>query len=477
MSDVLVLIGPGLAADEALLGEIAEREFVSLGVRGVITRVRDPDDVRARTRRRHPGWGGGQGERHNSAGHAVVILPGPGELRTLMAEPLGPVTWLDIWRADGVEVAEDATHLHGRGLAGLRWAVRHAVHRIRHPHVRIPYGPHRDQWGHLYLPSAGDAGPARAVPEGGAPSGAAPKDGPASAAAEHGALSGVGAGSTRAVPEGDVPSGDPSPAGDVGSAIPVAEGDAASGEHGVPLLPRRRAAAPGVRAGEVAGGPSPVVVLVHGGYWRSVWAADLMEALCADLTARGFAVWNLEYRRPDLHGWDATTADVAAGMEALTRLDAPLDLGRLAVAGHSAGGQLALRAAADGAGVALAVSLAGVLDLVEGDRRWVGTGAVAAALGVTTWDDLPERERSTAERVYGGASPLVRVPIKVRQLIVQGSGDDLDLVDFGRRYARAAANAGDEVTYLEMVGDHFAVIDPRTPIWEATAHAIAEALH
>ncbi|TXK43660.1 alpha/beta fold hydrolase [Nonomuraea sp. C10] len=358
-----------------------------------------------------------------------------------MAEPLGPVTWLDIWRADGVEVAEDATHLHGRGLAGLRWAVRHAVHRIRHPHVRIPYGPHRDQWGHLYLPSARDAGPARAVPE------------------------------------GDVPSGDPSPAGDVGSAIPVAEGDAASGEHGVPLLPRRRAAVLGVRAGEVAGGPSPVVVLVHGGYWRSVWAADLMEALCADLTARGFAVWNLEYRRPDLHGWDATTADVAAGVEALTRLDAPLDLGRLAVAGHSAGGQLALRAAADGAGVALAVSLAGVLDLVEGDRRWVGTGAVAAALGVTTWDDLPERERSTAERVYGGASPLVRVPIKVRQLIVQGSGDDLDLVDFGRRYARAAANAGDEVTYLEMVGDHFAVIDPRTPIWEATAHAIAEALH
>lgn len=436
MSDVLVLIGPGLAADEALLGEIAEREFVSLGVRGVITRVRDPDDVRARTRRRHPGSGGGQGERHNPAGHAVVILPGPGELRTLMAEPLGPVTWLDIWRADGVEVAEDATHLHGRGLAGLRWAVRHAVHRIRHPHVRIPYGPHRDQWGHLYLPAAG--GP---------------------------------------IPGGADQEETPATTGDVGSACPVAEGAAASGEHAAPLLPRRRAAVPGVRVGEAAGGPSPVVVLVHGGYWRSVWAADLMEALCADLTARGFAVWNLEYRRPDLHGWDATTADVAAGMEALTRLDAPLDLGRLAVAGHSAGGQLALRAAADGAGVALAVSLAGVLDLVEGDRRWVGTGAVAAALGVTTWDDLPERERSTAERVYGGASPLVRVPIKVRQLIVQGSGDDLDLVDFGRRYARAAANAGDEVTYLEMVGDHFAVIDPRTPIWEATAHAIAEALH
>lgn len=411
MSDVLVLIGPGLAADEPLLGEIAEREFVSLGVRGVITRVRDPADVRSRARRRHQGPGGDPGERRNADGHAVVILPGPGELRALMTEPLGPVTWLDLWRADGAEVAEDATHLHGRGLDGLRWAIRHAVHRLRHPHVRIPYGPHPDQWGHLYLPQADDAAasevPGRHRPE-------EPSDGPA--------------------------------------------------------LPRRRAPAPETRVGESTGGPWPVVVLLHGGYWRSIWAADLMEALCADLTARGFAVWNLEYRRPDLHGWDATVADVAAGLAALSRLEAPLDPQRVAIAGHSAGGQLALRAAADGAGVALAVSLAGVLDLVEGDRRWLSAGAVASALGATTWDD------AAAERVYGGASPLARVPLKVRQLIVQGSGDALDLVDFGRRYARAAANAGDEVTYLEMVGDHFDVIDPATPIWQATAQAITEAL-
>ncbi|MFG1943281.1 alpha/beta hydrolase [Nonomuraea sp. NPDC048826] len=408
MSDVLVLIGPGLAADEALLGEIAEREFVSLGVRGVITHVRDPDDVRARTRRRHPGAVDRQGERHNPDGRAVVILPGPGELRPLMREPLGPVTWLDIWRADGVEVAEDATHIHGRGVAGLRWAVRHAVHRLRQPHVRVPYGTDRDQWGHLYLPAPQTA--------------------------------------------------------------------ARTAETEAPALPRRRGGPPEPPAGDAGAGPWPVVVLVHGGYWRSLWDADLMEGLCADLTGRGFAVWNLEYRRPDRHGWDATTADVAAGMEALAGLDAPLDLERVAIAGHSAGGQLALRAAADGAGVALAVSLAGVLDLVEGDRRWVGAGAVASALGAHTWDDTPGEERSAAERTYGGASPLVRVPIKVRQLIVQGSGDDLDLVDFGRRYARTAANAGDEVTYLEMVGDHLAVIDPGTPIWTATAQAIADAL-
>jgi acetyl esterase/lipase len=230
----------------------------------------------------------------------------------------------------------------------------------------------------------------------------------------------------------------------------------------------------------------PVVVLVHGGYWRSVWAADLMDALCADLVERGFAVWNLEYRRPDLHGWEAATADVAAGLDALASVEAPLDLGRVAVVGHSAGGQLALRAAADGARVSLAVSLAGVLDLVEGDRRWLSSGAVAAALG-TTAAHMPDIAGDIAERVaarsggaarsvYDAASPMLRLPLGVRQLIVQGSGDDLDLLDFGRRYAKAAHDAGDNVRYLEMVGDHFAVITPDTPIWRATALSITDAL-
>ncbi|NRQ40113.1 alpha/beta hydrolase fold domain-containing protein [Nonomuraea sp. NN258] len=307
-----------------------------------------------------------------------------------MASDVGPVVWVDLRRADGVRVGGAAAHLHGRGIEGLAWGIRHAVHRARHPRLRIPYGPDPDQWGELHLPD--------------------------------------------------------SPTGRV-----------------------------------------PVVALIHGGYWRSIWAADLMDALCADLAGRGFAGWNLEYRRPDRHGWAATCADVAAGLHALTDVatglhasagvDAPLDLDRVAVAGHSAGGQLALRAAADGARVSLAVSLAGVLDLVEGDRRWLSSGAVAAALGHPAPPVADHAEDSVgAARVYGTASPLLRLPLKVRQLIVQGSDDDLDLLDFGRRYARSAEQAGDDVTYLELPGDHFAVITPDTPIWRATAQAIEEAL-
>ncbi len=373
VSDVLVLIGPGAAIDEALLGEIAEGEFTALGVRGVITYARDAAAVRARTARRRGG-----------SERAVVIIPGPDEgIRSLMREPLGLVVWLDVWRADGVETGEGATHIHGRGLDGLSWAIRHAVHRLRHPRRRVAYGEHRQQWGELYLPER----------------------------------------------------------------LP--------GDGGL-----------------------PVVALVHGGYWRSVWQADLMEALCADLTGSGHAVWNLEYRPPDLHGWEATTADVAAGLKALTGLDAPLDLDRVAVAGHSAGAQLALRAVADGAPAKVAVSLAGVLDLVEGGRRWIGQGAVADALGAPAPPPGPpgQPEPGGPADLYAQAAPLARLPLKVRQVVVQGTGDDSDLRDFARRYARAAATAGDRVTYVEMPGDHFDVIDPRSPIWQATVRAVDAAL-
>ncbi|MGP3933840.1 alpha/beta hydrolase [Nonomuraea sp. KM88] len=355
--DVPVIVGPGVVADPALLARVAGREFAALGVRGTLVHARDASHLLSLVR------------------DGAVVIPGPeAEVRALIGRPLGAVVWVDTHRADGVEPGEGASHLHGRGLSGLSWGIRHALNRVRHSPLRIPYGPSRDQWGDLYVP------------------------------------------------------------------------------EGVPR--------------------PPVVALVHGGYWRSIWAADLMEALCADLAGRGFAVWNLEYRRPDTHGWHATTADVATGLATLHALRprTPLDLDRIAVGGHSAGAQLALRAVADGARAALAVSLAGVLDLVEAERRWLGSGAVAAAMG-----GREERSSGGAD-VHRAGSPLLRVPIGVPQLVVQGAADDLDLIDFGRRYAEAAGRAGDDVTYLEQPGDHFDVITPTTSIWRAAAEAITAAL-
>ena len=177
-------------------------------------------------------------------------------------------------------------------------------------------------------------------------------------------------------------------------------------------------------------GPWPVVVLLHGGFWRAQRTLELMRPLAADLAGRGFAAWNLEYRRVGQPGggWPGTCEDVAAGLDHLAGLAGrePLDLDRLVVAGHSAGGHLALWSAArpglpagaPGAGplVAprLAVSLAGVCDLHAGAAGGIGEGAVAEFLGATP-DQAPER--------YLLASPRARLPLGVAQLLVHGDAD------------------------------------------------------
>lgn len=353
-----VVAGPGLVADLALLASLTAVTCAELDIAGQVVTAASAEELRSLLA---------------ATDQPVVALPGPTPAaRALIgAQPSG-VVWYDLTVEAPVP---GAVHLAGRGLWGLAWAVRHAVHRHRTPATRIAYGPEPDQWGDLRLPSVPHTGPA------------------------------------------------------------------------------------------------PVAVLLHGGFWRSIWGADLMDALAVDLARRGYASWNLEYRRPDRHGWDATTQDVEAGIVAVRELarDRPLDRDRIVVLGHSAGGQLALRAAADLAGrssgprVALAVSLAGVLDLAEGERRYLGDGAVAAALGGSP---------ATAPRRYAESDPMRRLPTGVPTLLVQGTEDSLDLVDANRRYAAAAAGAGDDIRYLEQAGDHFAVIDGASVIWQDTMSAV-----
>jgi acetyl esterase/lipase len=213
--------------------------------------------------------------------------------------------------------------------------------------------------------------------------------------------------------------------------------------------------------------PVPVVVLLHGGFWLSQWKLDLMGPLAANLAQRGWASWNLEYRRADRHGWNATTADVQAGVRYLASLAAtfPLNLSEVVLVGHSAGGQLAVRVAADLLGSqspvrpAVVVSLGGVLDLVEADRRNLGDGAVAAALGGSP-AELPE--------TYAASSPILRMPLRIRQIIVTARDDSADLNDLSRRHVAAARAEGDTVIVIEGDGDHFTLIDPGSQVWTDT---------
>ena len=97
-------------------------------------------------------------------------------------------------------------------------------------------------------------------------------------------------------------------------------------------------------------GPHPVVIVIHGGCWLAAYDLGHISSLAAAITAEGFATWSIEYRRigDEGGGWPGTFVDVAAAADHLGVLggDYPLDLDRVVVVGHSAGGHLALWLAA-----------------------------------------------------------------------------------------------------------------------------------
>jgi acetyl esterase/lipase len=210
--------------------------------------------------------------------------------------------------------------------------------------------------------------------------------------------------------------------------------------------------------------PHPVVVLVHGGFWYRRYERNLMDQLALDLSRRGWAAWNIEYRRIGTGGgWPATGDDVAAAVDHLAAVAGVhgLDLTRLSLVGHSAGGHLALCCAARREGVkpALVVGLAPVTDLVLARAENLGAGAVEAFLA--------------GGPVPSEASPVDRLPIGVRQLIAHAADDRLVPVEHSRRYAAAARAAGDPIDYRETPnGGHFTFLSPDSEAWRAVVERV-----
>ena len=212
-------------------------------------------------------------------------------------------------------------------------------------------------------------------------------------------------------------------------------------------------------------GPFPVVVLLHGGYWRSKYGKSLMRAVAADLARRGFAAWNVEYRRVGRHrgGWPMTFDDVAAAIGLLAELRDPrLDLARVDVVGHSAGGQLAVWAASRADGrvpIRRVVVQAAVLDMV-----WAGEPAVELLGGGP--DKVPER--------YAATDPMRLLPLGKPVLVVHGAGDETVPLRKSRQWVEAARAAGDDVRLVEPEpGGHRIHIDPRSGAWRVVADWLA----
>ena len=198
-------------------------------------------------------------------------------------------------------------------------------------------------------------------------------------------------------------------------------------------------------------GEGPVAVLIHGGFWKALDGLDLEVALAEHLAGRGWAAWNIEYRRlGNGGGMPETLDDVGAAIDALAGIEG-VDLSRVVAIGHSAGGHLAAWAATrENPRVPLTgfVSQAGVLDLQRARELRLSNGVVDRFLD------------GQSTRL---ASPIERLPLRVPALLVHGSLDDEAPLEISERFAAAS---GAQLAIFPDKG-HYEHLDPGDPMWEA----------
>ena len=192
-----------------------------------------------------------------------------------------------------------------------------------------------------------------------------------------------------------------------------------------------------------------LAVVFHGGSWKATYNLIHLGHFCVALRDAGIASFNVEYRRvgDPGGGWPGSLDDVLLAVDHARRL-----AHRLVLVGHSAGGHLALLAAA---------------------RLQLPVVAVAAVSDPATWAN------DAVQAFFGGeplpqGSPLEQLPPGARQSLVHGTHDDVVPFEQSARYAAAAAGRA-ELIPLEGAG-HFEPIDPLSPESAATLAAVERLL-
>ena len=223
------------------------------------------------------------------------------------------------------------------------------------------------------------------------------------------------------------------------------------GPHASQFVDFRRPAAAGLQ---------PLVIMIHGGFWRQRRALTYAGHLCIALGLEGFATANIEYRRTGEEGggWPGTYHDVKSAITfALDRArEFGGDRARTILLGHSAGGHLALLASAQFTGLLGAVSLGGVVNLRRAWELRLGDDVVTEFMGGQPVK-IPE--------AYLDADP-VNQPTAVRRVLIHGELDDIVPVELSRDFPQPRRYVG------IPDADHFTLIDPESTAWPVVVSEI-----
>ena len=236
-------------------------------------------------------------------------------------------------------------------------------------------------------------------------------------------------------------------------------------------------------------GPFPVAIMLHGGCWRAdLPGLELMNLAAADLARRGVAVWNIEYRRVGEAGggYPGTYADVAKAVDLLPTEASKygLKLDRIVAIGHSAGGHLALWAAArrrlpatsplktgNPLKIDAVVTLGGFSDLKRQHD------AIASPCGRGVVEAMTGQPGPGRPDVFADTSPAALLPIGARQILVHGAWDPISPPTIDLAYAGQASRLGDRIERrIKPQAGHFELIAPPEPAWTSTAELVVRLL-
>jgi acetyl esterase/lipase len=193
----------------------------------------------------------------------------------------------------------------------------------------------------------------------------------------------------------------------------------------------------------------PLLVFIHGGCWLNSFDVNHSFAASSALADAGIAVWSLEYRRTGDPGggWPGTFEDITNAIASIDELkDFGVDTSRFAIAGHSAGGHLALLAGSRFREASAVIGLAAIADI---DAYARGSNSCQTAT-----PSFMNAEPDVAPELYAAANPAQQT-LHANTHLLHG---DLDTIVPHEQTQKMQAR----LTTVTGAG-HFDWIHPATP--------------